>query len=69
MSDFKQGGFSNELFNLKKVQTYYDGYGWMNNESRTDERDKNIEKLLGEIGYSKDQIAEFLISVFGRYIG
>jgi hypothetical protein len=67
-----QGGFSNEVFNVKELQDYVkDGgvFGWIGHSVRHPEHDKLIEAGLRERGLSPKAMFNWISSSDGRHFG
>ena len=62
-----QGGFSDNVYNHKYIQSYTDKFGYINNTNRTHENDAALEKLMDDMGYTTEQKAALLISP-GRHV-
>ncbi|MEM3202413.1 MAG: hypothetical protein QXY21_01970, partial [Candidatus Micrarchaeaceae archaeon] len=68
-----KGGFSKALWENQKIQGYLKEMntpaGWIGHDARTNELDELIEKTSKAIKQSDDELAGFIISKQGRWLG
>jgi hypothetical protein len=75
MREIKQGGFSETVFKQTTLQQYIaegqkDGciFGYIGGHYRNDEKDRAVEQILAQHGYTPKKVAAFLISSDGRHL-